>query len=353
MVNEEVSEFPGTHGRVVAAILAVLVLMLTATVGAGWVTKKVVENRVKNFFQRQADQIANTYYQDMATSVVMLEGVRSLWNSLGVMDHQRFTLFVDTYMKHNERPTGASSFFYIPEIDQDGKAMFVNKLQKEPAIPAAYERYALHPESNKEELYPVAYVAPLEGRERSLGLNFGTDETRLAAILYAKDNDELATTNATILQTTGNPGFFFLLPLYESDKPIERVAERRIAFVGVVGVAFRSKDAFKQIFGQEDPYPYLDFQVYQGEEVSPERLLHDHDPSFVASDPMFETTRIVRLRGQTWTIVVSSKPGAVLGSSEENLPVWVFGVGIVSTTAAITYFVSRYLKHLQEHSLVR
>lgn len=347
------SENPRTHSRAAVAIVLMLLVMLSSTAWAGWVTKTVVEKRVKSFFERQADQIANTYYEEVSTSILMLEGVRGLWNSRGKMDYQRFSLFVDSIGKNLEQPSGTSSFFYISEVDNSEREEFVKKLLKESMIPTVYKQYVIRPESGAEVVYPVTYVHPLKERERSLGVDFSASPERLAAVLYARDNNALATTQAVTLRTTGKPGFFFLLPLYELDKPLDRLVERRGAFVGVVGAAFRSEETFKQIFGHDDPYPYLDFQVYQGEATTADRLLHDHDPNFVAKDPMFRATRVVRLRGQSWTIVVESKPGAVLGSEEERLPLFVFGGGIVLTTIVITYFGMRYWRHLREHSLTR
>lgn len=339
------------HRRAMIAIVATVCVMLSATVGAGWVTKNVVEKRVQSFFERQADQVASTYYDSIFTSVLMIEGMRGLWESHGEFDYSAFSTYVKYLTTNLEHSSGVSSFFYVKQIPQEQKSARVKTLQAEKNIPEEYQKYAIHPESESENIYPVWYVEPLAGRESSLGLDFGTFPDRLSAIEYARDNNNLATTKSVILLTTGKPGFFFLLPVYRPINELERVSERREAFVGLIGAAYRSEDAFKQIFGQDDPYPYLDFQVYQGEEVSSDRLLHDHDPSFVATDPMFQAKRVIRLRGQVWTIMVQSKSGAVFGSqAEEQLPLWVFSIGIVLTTIVTTYFVVEFWKHLRKHS---
>lgn len=347
------SENPRAHRRAVVAIVLMLLAMLSSTVWAGWVTKTVVEKRVRAFFERQADQVANTFYDNIFTGVLMIEGIRGLWGSRGGFDQHTFATYVRSSNRDLERPIGVSNFFYAAAIPKEQISSRIRALQAESNIPEAYKKFAIHPESKAATLYPAWYAEPLAGREGSLGLDFGTFPDRLAAVEYARDTDNLATTMAVTLQTTGKPGFFFLLPVYRQTNKLERVAERREAFAGVVGATYRSEEAFNQIFGKDDPYPYLDFQVYQGEATTADRLLHDHDPNFEAKDPMFRTTRVVRLRGQSWTIVVESKPGAVLGSEEERLPLWVFGGGVVLTTIVTTYFAIRYWQHLREHSLVR
>lgn len=118
---------------------------------------------------------------------------------------------------------------------------------------------------------------------------------------------------------------------------MDRPASRRTAFVGVIGVAFRSESAFEQIFGGTDPYPFLDFQIYQGEADTPDRLLHDHDESFTATKPRFSTTRKIRLYGQTWTINVQSKPNFSMGELDQKLPLLVTIIGLILTVSLTLY----------------
>lgn len=84
------------HKRGVWAVGIVLVIMAATTIGAGWMTAQVTKNRLHEFFDRQADQIANTFYADMASNVMTLQGVQGLWNAQGKFDYKSFSTYVKT-----------------------------------------------------------------------------------------------------------------------------------------------------------------------------------------------------------------------------------------------------------------
>lgn len=317
--------------QAILPVIAVTLLAFTATLIAGYITEQAVANRLNDFFNRQADQIANTYYSKLHTHTTILEGLRGLWNANGSFSYHSFTQYVESLDLNSLDKSGVSSYFYAPAVKNNQATSFISQVKKEPNLPTVYQTLNIHPKSQSDYYYPAIYAVPLKDRESSIGLDFATFPERIAAINYARDHNALATTNHVTLLTTGKSGFFFLLPLYQKSTSLERTRERQDAFAGVIGAAFRSESAFEQIFGTSDPYPYLDFQIYQGESTDPDRLLHDHDGSFTAVNPSFSATRIVRLKNQTWTITVQGKPSLSLGNSEQRLPLMVFAFGIVMT----------------------
>ena len=306
----------GQHAKYLRAVAIVSLVLVAATSIAGLITRQAADLRLKLFFDRQADQIANTYYNKLNMQITVLEGLRGLWNVDGRFTPKSFETYLSSMNLDSLDKSGASSYFYAPLI---------------------------------EESYPITHIYPLAGRESALGVNFGRESERVDAIAYARDSNNLATTKNLILQTTSQPGFFFLLPLYKTDLPIERTPERKTAFAGVVVAAFRSESAFEQIFGGIDAYPYLDFQVYQGDAITPDRLLYDHDESFTATATSFTATRVVRLYDQTWTIEVQGKPSLMLGNSEERLPLIVFASGLIATAIVVSTALLAFLKHLRTH----
>ncbi len=345
--DQPILDHSHNHSKYLLAVMLVGAILLTMTWVAGYITKSAVDVRLSEFFNRQADQIANTYYNKIHTQVTIIEGVRGLWNSSNNFTSQRFTNYLSSLDFSNLDNGGASSYFYIPAVKHADLSKFEKKIQQEPTISSVYQNFAINPASDIPVHYPATYTYPLEGREKSIGLDFATYPERLDAITYAKESGKLATTKAVILQTTGRPGFFFILPLYYNAQSLDLPSDRDQQFAGVVGAAFRSRSAFEQIFGGSDPYPYLDFQIYQGEAITPDRLLHDHDGNFEDLHPRYSTTRVVRYQGQTWTINVQSKPSFTLRDSEQNLPYIVFISGILATLILIITSLVGYFRHLR------
>lgn len=321
---------PPTKRAILPAIVITL-LTFTATLIAGYITEQAATNRLNDFFKLQADQIANTYASKLRTHVAILEGMRGYWNATGNFTYHNVTRYLESLDLESIDNAGVSSYFFIPAIGKMDQAKFEAKVKQESNIPDVYKTYAIHPESTESFLYPVTYGFPLKGRESVIGLDYGTIPERKDAITYARDTGLLATTKALNFQTTNKPGFFFFLPLYRPNMSLERAPERKLAFAGLVGASFRAESAFEQIYGNLDPYPYLDFQIYQGAATTPDRLLHDHDESFTAESPRFSTSRIVTLQDQTWTIIIQSKPKFSLSDPEEHLPLIVFVSGILAT----------------------
>lgn len=323
--------------KTVLVTISVALVMLLATLIAGYFAKLTVDQKLGGFFDRQADQIGITYHASLATNIATLGGFRGLWNTLGSFNHQSFLTYTDSLDPETTFNAGISSFFYIKPVPSSQRDTFAKSIRREENIPKSYQAFTLHPESTAKTLYPIVYVEPIASRQNSLALDFGTLPDRLAAIEYARDQDALATTTPDIFASTGKLGFIFFLPLYAPGLPIERVAERRVAFRGVVGAAFRSDSAFTHLFGGADPYPYLDFQIYQGEATTPDRLLYDHDESFTAAKPSYEATRIIRIQGQTWTVKIQSKPTFALADAEARLPLIVFVSGLLATALLVAF----------------
>ncbi len=337
------------HKRALIAIITILVLLVGVTFAAGWLTQGVVRARVERLFGLQADQIASTYNHSMITNILMLQGLRAYWNSVGRFDYHNFSTYVDSLSTNLQDKTGFSSFFYIKAVQNIQVGSMIKSIKREPNIPEIYQTYKITPPSNNELVYPLVYVTPLSGRENVLGLDFASKPDRYEAVLYARDHNALATTMSLTLQTTGDPGFLMMLPLYTPNTQIERLADRRANFAGIVAISLRSDEAFDEIFGKDDPYPYLDFQIYQGEATTSDRLLYDHDPSFDQTQSNLTTKRVVRLYDQTWTIMVSMKPNFRLGEAEERLPFIVFLVGMLMSIGVGSYFLIQYGKHMQQH----
>ncbi len=60
------------------------------------------------------------------------------------------------------------------------------------------------PASDRDEYFPVYYVAPMEGNEAALGFDLASNPTRLKALSQARDTGEpIATARTTLVQEVG------------------------------------------------------------------------------------------------------------------------------------------------------
>ena len=334
------------RSKFLIAILLVIIITTTVTLYAAYFTKQVVNQKLESFFIQQADQIAYSYSSDLTSHITVLNGFQGLWNATDPFDHKTFVDYSNKLYKETTFEEGISGFFYIRPVPWAEKDKYENQIRREKNISLSYKNFKIYPDSNKDILYPVTYIEPVEGREKSIGLDFGTYPERLIVIENARDTGTLSTSQITTFASTNKPGFFFLLPLYRQDLPNGTITERREAFEGVVGISFRSESAFT--FDKiEDSYPFLDFQIYLGNEVNPDNLLYDHDEDFTAVNPRFKTTRVIHQQKQTWTILVQSKPSLSLTDPEMILPNLVLFSGLIGTALLVTFFLTQYYRYLK------
>jgi CHASE1-domain containing sensor protein len=340
--------------RFLVTSFVVAIIMITATLIGGYFTKLAADRTLASSFRQQADQISTTYSSNLSTYISILGGFRALWNTQGSFNHQSFLTYTNSLDPNTTFEAGISSFFFAKPVRNTELVTFEKKIRQEKNIPLTYQAFTVHPDSTADIRYPTTYIEPIVSRENSLGADLGTFPERLEAIEYARDQNALASTTTTTFVSTNKPGFLFFLPLYKPGLPTESVTERQKAFEGVIGASFRSELTFKQIFGEtDDPYPNLDFQIYQGDATTPNRILYDHDVSFTAKNPRFETSRVIRIQGQTWTILVQNKPTFSLTGPEANFPLYIIVFGLFSTVLLICFsFVQnfRYFRKINPHN---
>jgi len=173
-------------------VITITLLTFTATLFAGYITEQAVTNRLNDFFNGQADQIANTYYNKLRTHVTLLEGIRGLYNSTDNFTQDKFNKYLDSLDLSSLDKSGVSTYFYIPAISPLQVKKFTTNLRQEKINENIYKQFTIHPESTQVFHYPVAYGYPLEGKEAALGLDFATLPERRDAIEYARDHNAFA-----------------------------------------------------------------------------------------------------------------------------------------------------------------
>src|SRR5438128_785915 len=108
-------------------------------------------------------------------------------------------------------------------------------------------QFAIRP-TGARDLYAIAdYVEPLEGNQTLPGFDQLSDPVRRQAVEVVRDSGALtASGRITLVQDAvrGNPmpAFQLRLPIYRNGAPRDTIEQRRAAFVGLVGSAFRVPD---------------------------------------------------------------------------------------------------------------
>ena len=200
----------------------------------------------------------------------------------------------------------------------------------------------LEPGGERDVYFPVRLAAPLDEANRTLlGRDAYPDEAHRAAMNRARDTGTPRATETVFVYTklpsesTSDlrllEGFAVYLPVYRGGTPPGDAAGRRRALDGFVVGYFTRDGLLDDVYGGGFD-PALDFEVYDGENVSASTLLHDEDgigrAGEAAFDPLFETEQGLEVAGRDWSLYFATLP-RFERDAESDLPLLVLATGVL------------------------
>jgi signal transduction histidine kinase len=192
-----------------------------------------------------------------------------------------------------------------------------------------FPSYTLRPAGERYEYFPLVYVAPSKGDNRSLfGYDFYSGRVNRDAMEQARDT-KLPRASGK-LEGAGMSGFLVYTPVYREGAPQATTDERREALQGFIISVFRTDDLLEGIFGgQADAQ--VDLEVFDGAEFTREGLLHDDDGVLHAADSSysahFSEIDTLEVAGRIWSLYFSTLPSFEPGW-QSNLPLFVLLSGL-------------------------
>ncbi len=187
---------------------------------------------------------------------------------------------------------------------------------------AHYPEYHFHQFSahNNPYYYPVQFIEPLGNNRAALGLDIGSEPTRMQALQQAIDiGRPVLTQLITLAQGHQDAqGFLLFLPVYHHDVRKASVEQRRDALLAVVDAAIIAEELMQDV--THVTKELLDFELYSQSNDQPPslRLVFDADkhllvnPSPTAgpvndlSDRKHVKTGTFMIAGQTFVLTISS-----------------------------------------------
>jgi signal transduction histidine kinase/CHASE1-domain containing sensor protein len=195
------------------------------------------------------------------------------------------------------------------------------------------------------ERVPVDYLTPFYARTQPLlGLDLWQDPTARQAMEQARLTGEPQASGRVMLppvpEQPSEPGFFIFVPIYDLPEPAS-VEGRVRPLAGYVFSPFRGPDLFRDISPRDGPH-LVDFEIYDGDQPAPDRLLYDDDrlARGVIEGRQGRLGRLERMEiaGRTWTLFVTTLPAFDVNSSH-RLPTYVMFGGLL--VSMLLYGIAR------------
>ncbi len=248
----------------------VLAVMVAATVAVWRLSVADVERRIEEQFHRRVDETHAAIEDRMLHYQQVLRGAVGFFAGSNGVERDEWQDYVRK-LELDERVPGMEGMGFVARIPARARSLHVDAVRND-GLP----EYRVWPESSREELYPVVYLAPLSTRNlRSFGFDMGSQPVLLAAMSRARLSGLMTATAQVELAHESTEdrqaGFIIFSPIYRRGVAVETPGDRQRALLGFVYSRFRGQDVMRGILGNKSGE--LAFGIYDGQVPSSMALL--------------------------------------------------------------------------------
>ena len=319
--------FRGFLDRTPAAYVVLLGTLLL-TLLAWYYVDQNVENRERARFEETVTVTKEAVDQRMSAYVdAMLDGRGLFYASSSSVERDEWRDYVAGSDVSSRYP-GIQALGYVERVRPEEREDHVDRVREE-----GLDSYELRPSGERYEYFPVVYLEPSEASDSGmLGYDVYSHRVNRAAMEQARDTGLPRASGKVYLTEAGLTQEVFLIytPVYREGETPETLPERRQDLQGFIVGVFRADELLEGIFGGKID-PSINFEVFDGAEYTPERLLHDDDDSLYAGDPSyhpsFSDVTTLEVAGRYWSLYFSTIPGSE-GYWQSNLPLVVLLSGL-------------------------
>ena len=283
------------HLKRAATAYAVLLGALALTLLAYYYVQQRVENEARYRFDETVTAAQEAIDRRIDSYEDAMLGARGLFSASESVEMEEWHGYVEG-VNLEDRYEGIQAMGYIRYVSLEEKDAFEDQLPEMFRDEGPENGPAVQPGGERNEYYPVTLVEPLdEVNENLLGRDRYTELEHQDAMDRARDTGKTASTGKVYIfsEASGNsgaslalvPGIVMYLPIYKEGEPAATLDERRSSLDGFIVCYLTANKLFQDIF--EEPYkPEIDFEVYDGAELTPGNLIYNDDAVLRAGEAL-------------------------------------------------------------------
>lgn len=272
----------------------------------------------------------------MGTYQQVLRGLAGLLDTSERVSRRQFRDYVGRQSLAEYFP-GIQGVGYVAAIRREKLQAHIAEVRAE-----GFPSYSVQPPGERELYSSIVYLEPFSGRNlRAFGFDMYAEPVRGVAMQRSVDTGGMALSGKVRLQQeTGvqeQAGFLIYQAIYHRGQSVSSVEERQARLRGWVYAPFRMSDFLYGLFGEQGKDLIID--IYDGEQMVPEALMHRESSGRGDMRPGLETTRKLHMMGQTWTVHVHASD-SMLQRVDSLFPILVAAAGgLLSCMLAALVFV--------------
>lgn len=283
-----------------------LLIGLSLTLILAFRSKKNIDDKVKKELQFTCSDIQTKINDRMQAHAQILYCSAAIFGASDNVSRQEWKIFYNKTHVRDQLP-GILGLGYSKIIRKNELREHIQEIRRE-----GFPDYKVIPADVRDFYTSIIYIEPFEGRNlKAFGYDMYTESVRRKAMEIARDSDMASLSGKVILlQETDKDiqaGTLMYVPVYQSNKPIETVDQRRDAIIGWVYSPYRMNDLMKGVLGEWDSiyHNHLRLQIYD-DKISNQTLLFDSNKEGFNNKEITNYDSqilLVSFNGKQWTLV--------------------------------------------------
>ncbi len=339
-------ELPDTYTDRLWRTMPVLVLMLSLfmTVLAWAMIYRSIRGAEEQRFHNSLNLLANQITDRLKSYERLMAAASGFVSASDDVTPEEWRAFV-AIQGMDEFPA-ASGIGLVVRVPNKEVAAFSTAMRK------SFPEYSVQNRGHGPVHYFIKYMEPLNINRSVLGMDATMDNNRHEVFDRACDLAESTMSGRFSLKQFPNdgPGAVYVYPIYLHGVIPATVELRRAQLTGWITLPMRLNLLLNSV--ADEWHDQLDFEIFQGTQLSSETLLYDPDedamlgqmnfnsPEYRAR--VFQTTRTLEIGGQKWTLAVANRP-TFFSNSDHHYATYtaIWGSGVSMLLTSLVYGLGR------------
>ncbi len=307
----------------------IVALSLVVTVGAWHLSKTQIEEKTALRFERDVAQVIELVTERMQKyEDALWGGVGAIQAHGGYVDVDEWRAYAET-LRIDAKYPGINGIGVIHQVAPQDLAAYLGEQRR------ARPDFEIHPTHAEPEYLPIAYIEPVAGNRRAVGLDIAHESNRYTAARKARDMGVAQITGPIVLvqDAEKTPGFLFYVPYYRGGTHAS-IEQRRENFLGIVYAPFVVRKLMEGALASHKRF--VTMRITDGAET----LFDEHVAEEADFDPEPLYAKQVRLDlyGRVWTFDIWSDV-SFRASAGNSQPLTILLGGILIDSMLLALFV--------------
>ena len=300
-----------------------------------------IEDDARDEFEIQAEQAANAIAARIRAYTEALYAVRALFHSSTRVTQGAFRVFVEN-LELGTRYPALSNLNYAAYVREEEKKALVTEIRADKSGGSAAMAFDIRPSDPRREHYVITHIAPLEGNERSFGLDIGAPPAKPDALEYGRDTGRLISSGRIIRFENGIDHIAMRMAVYRAGAPTETVEQRREAYIGSVGTGFRLAELMRGVL-EEQNLQHIRFRVIDIDRAGGGlSLVFDNAVALEGPGRRYTTRRQTEMGGRLWELDFSAAERSLVTAHNRTFPWLVLAGGLLASLllASVVFLIA-------------